>query len=158
MPTQEWGELFAASTIARKEADRALARRGLTVPQASVLGLLDTSGPMSITGIARMLMQESQSTTTLIDRMCAKGLVERVNGPGRRRAVLVKLSEKGERISETLRTTAPAFTERMFGVLSQRDRVTLAKILQRFNERNLERLHWEGDEAQRVIAEGRSNT
>ena len=141
MPTQEWAELYAAFTIMRKEASRALALRGLTVPQASVLGLLEENGaPLSISAIARTLMQESQSTTTLIDRMCAGGLVERVNDPGKRRAVLVKMTDKGERMYEILQTTAPAFTDEMFSVLSTRDRATLARILQRFVERNIRRL------------------
>jgi DNA-binding MarR family transcriptional regulator len=141
MPAQEWGELYAASTIAHKVASRKLAVRGLTIAQASVLGVIAENGaPLRMSEIARMLMQESQSVTTLVDRMCAKGLVDRVNGSARRRAVMVKMTDKGQRLYEVLATTTPAFTDEMFGVLSTRERATLARILQKFVEHNISRL------------------
>lgn len=113
----------------------------MTVPQASVLGLLgSTGGSLPITEIGKMLMLESQSTTALIDRMSAAGLVERVNDPRRRRAVLVKMTDKGARMNDILATRSPAFTDEMFGILSSKDRLTLAKLLHRLVEHNIKRL------------------
>ncbi len=113
----------------------------MTVAQASVIVLLSSTGqPRPISEIGRMLMQESQSTTTLIDRMCAKGLVERIKDPRNRHAVLVRMTDEGARMCEMVGTSLPPFTDEMFNVLSSEDRVALEELLWRFVERNIERL------------------
>ncbi len=87
-----------------------------------------------------MLTQESQSATTLVDRMCAVELVERVRDPGDRRVVLVQLTRNGDELYEILKATAPAFADEMFGVLSPEDRASLNDLLHKFVQRNLQRL------------------
>ncbi len=141
MPAEEWGLLWAAFTITRKVASRAIVVPGLTMPQASVLGVLGAAGrPLPVIEIARTLMQETQSTSTLVDRMCAKGFVERMKGPRNRHTVLVRMTEEGARILEILRASEPAFTDEMFSVLSREERATLAKLLLRLVEHNIRRL------------------
>jgi len=141
MPIEEWASLYTAYAIMHKECDRALSTRQLTVPQASVIGLLGTARrPLPVTRLARLLMQESQSATSLVDRMCAGGLVERVNDPHDRRVVLVQLTREGEQMFDILQSTAPAFTDEMFSVLSAEERATLQDLLQKFTLRNIQRL------------------
>ncbi len=142
MPIEEWAALYTAYAMMHKECDRALAVRGITVPQASVIGLLGLADrPLPVTRLARMLNQESQSATSLVDRMCAGGLVERVKDPVDRRVVLVQLTGKGNDMFKTLQTTAPAFTDEMFNVLPPDDRAKLNDLLRRFVQLNVERLH-----------------
>jgi MarR family transcriptional regulator, organic hydroperoxide resistance regulator len=139
MSIDEAGMLWAASMILRKEAKRGIPVPGLTMPQASLLGVLGGAGrPLTATEISRRLMQESQSTTMLVDRMCVNGLVERVKDPGNRHVVLIRLTEEGARISEILLAGMPGFTDDMFGVLSTEERATLRKLLLRFVERNIQ--------------------
>jgi DNA-binding MarR family transcriptional regulator len=141
MPIEEWATLYTAYAIMHKECDRALSDRKLTVPQASVIGLLGRAGqPLPVTKLARLLTQESQSATSLVDRMCAGGLVERVRDPHDRRVVLVRLTSKGQQMYAILRETAPAFNDDMFSVLSDGERVTLKELLQKFTRRNIQRL------------------
>ena len=72
---EEWASLYTAFAILRKETDRALLPWRLTVPQASVLALLAEAGsPLPVTRLARLLLQESPSVTSLVDRMCAGGM------------------------------------------------------------------------------------
>jgi DNA-binding MarR family transcriptional regulator len=141
MPIEEWASLYTAYAIMHKECDRALSPRGITVPQASVIGLLGRYGrPLPVSTIARLLTQESQSATSLVDRMCAAGLVERVDDPRDRRVVLVRLTREGERMFNVLRTTAPAFSDEMFSVLSPEERLALKDLLDKFVQRNTQRL------------------
>jgi DNA-binding MarR family transcriptional regulator len=141
MPIEEWATLYTAFAIMHKECDRALSARQLTVPQASVIGLLGRTGrPLPITRLARLLTQESQSATSLVDRMCAAGLVERVKDRYDRRVVLVGLTNKGRQMYEILESTAPAFTDEMFSVLSAEEREALYDLLRKFTRRNIERL------------------
>lgn len=141
VPIEEWAALYTAYALMHKECDRALSGRQLTVPQASVIGLLGTTGlPMPVTRLARLMMQESQSATSLIDRMCAGGLVKRVKDPRDRRVVLVRLTDKGREMYEILKVTAPAFSDEMFSVLSNEERAILQDLLQKFTRRNMRRL------------------
>jgi len=141
MPIEEWASLYTAYAMMHKECDRALSGRGLTVPQASVIGLLGVAGrPLPVTRLARLLTQESQSATSLVDRMCAVGLVERLNDPHDRRVVLVQLTNKGRDMYDVLRSTAPAFTDEMFSVLSTEERLTLKELLDKFVQRNVQRI------------------
>ncbi len=141
LPVEEWGVLYAAFMMAHKVADRTLAVWGLTVPQASVLGLLGAAGrPLQISEIGRTLMQENQSASTLVDRMCARGLVERIKDPRNRHLVLVRMTDEGARMHEILRTNLPVLADDdMFSVLSPEDRATLAKLLLKFVELNIQR-------------------
>jgi MarR family transcriptional regulator for hemolysin len=141
MPIEEWASLYTAYAIMHKECDRALLARQLTVPQASVIGLLGRAGrPLPVTRLGRLLTQESQSATTLIDRMCAGELVERVKDPHDRRVVLVRLTRKGRQMYNILRSTAPAFNDEMFSVLSSEERLVLKDLLQKFARRNIQRV------------------
>lgn len=138
---EEWASLYAAFAILRKETDRALLPWRLTVPQASVLALLAEAGsPLPVTRLARLLLQESPSVTSLVDRMCAGGLVERAKDRRDRRLVLVKLTRKGQRMHDSLRADAAAFNDELFGVLSRDERATLKDLLQKLAYRNIQRV------------------
>jgi DNA-binding MarR family transcriptional regulator len=106
-----------------------------------VIGLLGVAGrPLPVTRLARLLTQESQSATSLVDRMCAVALVERLSDPHDRRVVLVQLTDKGREMYDVLRSTAPAFTDEMFSVLSAEERQTLRELLDKFVQRNVQRI------------------
>lgn len=138
---EEWASLYAAFAILRKESERALSAWRLTVPQVSVLALLAEAGhPLAVTRLARLLLQESPSVTTLVDRMCEGGLVERVKDPRDRRKALVRLTDRGRQVHDDIRASAAAVSNELFGVLSDRDRATLKDLLLKFRQRNIQRL------------------
>ncbi|MBE3109774.1 MAG: MarR family transcriptional regulator [Acidobacteria bacterium] len=138
---EEWASLYTAFAILRKESDRALSPWRITVPQASVLALLTEAGrPLPVTRLARLLLQESPSVTSLVDRMCAGGLVERAKDPRDRRVVLVQLTSKGRQTHDAMRATATSFSDELFGVLSADERAILKGLLQKFAYRNIQRI------------------
>ncbi|MGD0114603.1 MAG: MarR family transcriptional regulator [Dehalococcoidia bacterium] len=138
---EEWAGLYAAFAILRKESERALSAWRLTVPQAAVLALLaEASGPLPITRLARLLLQESPSITTLVDRMCASGLVKRTKDPNDRRLVLIQLTAKGRHVHDEVRSHAIAVSDEMFGVLTDEERIALRRLLQKFGRANVKRL------------------
>lgn len=66
----------------------------VTMPQAKTLFLL-ADGPRRMSGIAKRLNVEMPSATTMIDRLVAKGLVERRQDPEDRRAVVCSITKAG---------------------------------------------------------------
>jgi len=143
---EEWASLYAAFTILRKETDRALSGGQGTLfprsfPQVAVLALLaEAERPLPVTRIARLLLQESSSVSNLVERMCERGLVERVKDPRDRRVVLVTLTDLGRRVHDDGRSSAAAVSNEFFGVLSVEERATLRDLLQKLTRRNIQRL------------------
>lgn len=137
----EWAALYTAYTIMRKETERTLARAKVTIPQAIVLVRLDEAGgqPLSVRTLARFLVQESPSVTTLLDRMCERGLVERLHDARDRRKVLIKLTDKGKETRESIRDLWREVREELFEVFTEEEREEFKALLQKFR-RNIRRL------------------
>jgi DNA-binding MarR family transcriptional regulator len=133
--------VYAVSAIMRKASDRALAPWGLTVAQAPVLVMLREAGrPVMITEVARRLLLETPSVTTMVDRLTERGLVERVKDPKDRRKTLVALTRKGKRLVETIREPGRQLEEEMFGALEPGERESLKTLLTKFRDANIGRI------------------
>jgi len=138
---EEWASLYAAFAILRKESERALSVWQVTVSQATVLGLLaEAAQPLSVGALAELMLLESPSVTSLVDRMCESGLVERLKDPHDRRKALIKLTNKGRKVYDDVRASAAAVSDELFGVLSDKKREALKLLLQEFTRRNIRRL------------------
>ena len=138
---EEWASLYAAFAILHKETERALSVWHVSVPQITVLGLLaEARQPLSVGKLAELMLLESPSVTSLVDRMCESGLVERLKDPHDRRKALVKLTNKGRKVHDDVRASAAAVSDELFGVLSDKKREALKLLLQEFTRRNIGRL------------------
>jgi DNA-binding MarR family transcriptional regulator len=94
--------LFLAK-ILRQDAERALASLDLKLWEYDVLSALRRQGPpfqLPATGLARASMLTSGAMTNRIDRLEARGLVQRGPDPADRRGVNVCLTDKGRRLTD----------------------------------------------------------
>ncbi|MGH8127115.1 MAG: MarR family winged helix-turn-helix transcriptional regulator [Gammaproteobacteria bacterium] len=111
-------------------AGRDLARsHDLTVPQLLCLRVLRDAGLLTAGTLATALSLSPQTVTGLLDRLHARGLIERTRSETDRRQVLIRLSERGEQL---LTTTIPSLQDRFverFGALPAARRRTLADAL-----------------------------
>ena len=92
----------------------------LTMPQAKTLFLL-AEEPMRMRGIAGRLGVEMPSATTMIDRLVVKGLVERRQDPGDRRAVVCSVTPAGRDAVEKFWSLRAARIESLADNLSDED-------------------------------------
>ncbi len=110
-----------------REANKRLAAIGLSIAQWDVLRNLAAYPDASLHELAQRTFQTDQSMGTLATRMTERGLIERVEGPGR--AVRHRLTAAGER----LRTEGAAMLDCVFaesiGTLSRDDLDTLYRLL-----------------------------
>ena len=139
---EEWSLLYIASVILRKESERAMAKWNVTIPQAIALTrFANNPEPITIKALARFLLQESPSVTTLVDRMCERGLLKRSYDPKDRRKVLVAPTAKGH---EVRRSTQDAWCEihaELFGALSLKERESFRELLRKFDTKNIEHIN-----------------
>lgn len=67
----------------------------MTMPQIKTLVLLERSGPLRMGNIATYLGRALSATTTVVDRLVEKELVDRAWDPSDRRVVICRLTDKG---------------------------------------------------------------
>ena len=85
----------AYESLAKHTADD-VARHGLTIPEFGVLEVLYHKGPLLLREVQKRVLVSSGGTTFLVDRLVAKGLVERRDCPADRRARYAALTPDGE--------------------------------------------------------------
>ncbi|MER8225633.1 MarR family winged helix-turn-helix transcriptional regulator [Streptomyces sp. NPDC094143] len=114
-----------------RTANTHLAELGLSLSQWDVLRHLHAQPDASLHALAVLTFQTDQSMGTLAGRMINRGLIERVDGPGR--AVRHRLTAEGER----LRLEGAAVVDRVMkdtlGVLTPEELATLHGLLLKAN-------------------------
>ncbi|WP_329024990.1 MULTISPECIES: MarR family transcriptional regulator [unclassified Streptomyces] len=112
-----------------EEYDQAAAAHSLTGAQARVLGLLSVE-PLPMRRIAQKLKCEPSNVTGIVDRLEARGLVERRPDPADRRVKLAAPTERGAATALQLRDALDFAREPLAG-LSDADRTVLRDLLRR---------------------------
>ena len=95
-----------AAVAAHSQAD--IARHGLTPAEFGVLEALLHKGPLLLGEVQKKILVTSGGVTYLVDRLAAKGLVERRRCEHDRRAYYAALTPTGE---ELIREIFPAHAE-----------------------------------------------
>ncbi|MBT2466764.1 MarR family transcriptional regulator [Streptomyces sp. ISL-66] len=112
-----------------EEYEHAAASHQLTGAQARVLNLLSLE-PTAMRKIAQKLKCEPSNVTGIVDRLEARGLVERRPDPADRRVKLAATTEEGLRTADRLRASLDFAREPLAG-LSTEERTALRDLLKR---------------------------
>ena len=94
---QLWVKMSRAHNAVAAHAAADIARHGMTLAEFGILEALYHRGPLLLGEVQRRILVSSGGITFLVDRLTAKGLVERRQCPGDKRARYVELTPKGER-------------------------------------------------------------
>lgn len=102
----------------------------LTPPQLLTLRRLDADAAVRMSEVARWLACDASNVTGIIDRLEARGFVERRSAPDDRRVKLLALTERGRAVRDELdaRMAVPPVE---LAALSATDRRALRDILRR---------------------------
>ncbi|QES41445.1 MarR family transcriptional regulator [Streptomyces venezuelae] len=111
------------------EYEEAAAGHALTGAQARVLGLLSLE-PMPMRRIAQKLKCEPSNITGIVDRLAARGLVERRPDAADRRVKLAAPTAEGARVARSLRESLD-FAREPLAELSREERLVLRGLLRR---------------------------
>ncbi|MFC9929601.1 MarR family winged helix-turn-helix transcriptional regulator [Streptomyces sp. NPDC127190] len=117
--------------VARYHADydEAAAAHALTGAQAKLLSLLALA-PLPMRKLAHKLKCEPSNVTGIVDRLEARGLVERRPDPGDRRVKLAAATDEGRRVARELRDGLH-FAREPLAALSETERLKLRDLLHR---------------------------
>jgi DNA-binding MarR family transcriptional regulator len=128
--TMEVVELIG-DVVARfyQDYEEAAADHTLTGAQARLLSLLSLE-PLPMRKLAQKLKCEPSNVTGIVDRLEARGLVERRPDPADRRVKLAAATEEGRRVARSLRESLRFAREPLAG-LSDEERTALRGLLRR---------------------------
>jgi DNA-binding MarR family transcriptional regulator len=104
-------------------------RMGLEASELAALEHLQAAGPMTHKRLGERLSKSPGAITAMIDRLEARGYVERIPNPEDRRSALVRITRRG--IEESLRHLWP-YIEDMKNVeegFSEEERAVVARFL-----------------------------
>jgi DNA-binding MarR family transcriptional regulator len=121
--------LFATARRLRREYGAALLEADVTPSQARALRHIGESGSLRPSVLAERLHIAARSATEVVDALEARGLVERAPDPDDRRATLVRPTAAAHSELAEVDRVRREQSERFLGVLTDRDRKTLDRIL-----------------------------
>ena len=124
-----WVIMSRAHAAVANHAAADVSRHGLTLAEFGILEALYHRGPMLLGEVQKRILVSSGGITFLVDRLTAKGLVERRSCQHDRRARYAALTEKGTAlVAEIFPTHAAVVTRAMSGV-SVEDQQACAELL-----------------------------
>jgi MarR family transcriptional regulator, organic hydroperoxide resistance regulator len=86
---------FEIGMVQRGKVAAALGRLGISLAQAHALRLLDPEEPMPMSALAERLFCDASNVTGIVDRLEARGLVERRSAEGDRRVKALGITPAG---------------------------------------------------------------
>ncbi len=126
-----WLVLWKAFAAVRAHAERHIQSLGLCLSDFGVLEALLHKGPMPVNTIGSLIRLTSGSITAAVDRLEKKGLVERHNDPGDRRARVVHLTPAGLELISKAFADHEAAMERATSGLSAGERAQAVELLKK---------------------------
>jgi DNA-binding MarR family transcriptional regulator len=121
--------------LARDRLNRGLSRStGISEGDLYALELLEASGGMTPSELARRLGMSSGAATFLVDRLERAGWVVREPNPDDRRSTLVRLSSKASALGRRELGAYESEIAAALGDLSPRDAAAVARFLERAAE------------------------
>ncbi|MCW5822414.1 MAG: MarR family transcriptional regulator [Cyanobacteria bacterium TGS_CYA1] len=124
-----WLLLWKTARAVETYAHRRIQLLELGVSDFGVLEALLHKGDLPINALGSKVLLTSSSMTAAVDRLESQGLVERKNDPNDRRARLVSLTPKGQKLIERAFKTHAKDMEQIMSPLSEQERNTLITLL-----------------------------
>ena len=115
--------------IVRKDSRK----HGLNLNEFAVLELLLNKGPQPIQQIKEKILIASSSTTYLVDKLCDKGLVERIVDSQDRRVIYASLTPSGKELIERIFPSHAQLITKSFDKLDDEELEQLRYLLKKLN-------------------------
>jgi MarR family 2-MHQ and catechol resistance regulon transcriptional repressor len=126
-----WIKLARSFSVFNKRVISQIRSFGLTQAQFSVLECLNHLGPLTIGELCTKMLVSGGNMTVVIDNLEKQELVERVPSKEDRRAIQVKLTEKGEKLIEQIFPQHARYIAQMASVLTPQEQEHLSRLLKK---------------------------
>lgn len=123
--------LMRTSDVIHRYFEGAVASQGITIQQYNVLRILRGAGERGLPTleIAKRMVERAPGITRLIDRMAAKGWVDRVRCTEDRRVVYCRITDEGLTLLTRLDEPVAAADDAALAMLTEEDQRQLIRLL-----------------------------
>ena len=100
---------------------------GISPQQYNILRILNgTNEPLKVQVIKERMIDRSPNATRLMDKLCAKKLIERIPCPGDRRVVHINITVKGKQL---LNDISDNFNDDILKNITENEAIQLSELL-----------------------------
>ena len=100
---------------------------GISPQQYNILRILNGSNePLKVQVIKDRMIERSPNATRLMDKLCAKNLIERIPCPGDRRVVHITITDKGKKL---LNDISDNFNDEILKNINESEATQLSDLL-----------------------------
>jgi DNA-binding MarR family transcriptional regulator len=131
---QAWTTISQAAIALERAVDARLRPFNLNSSQGVALLVLAEHGPQRMSYLARYLLQQTQTTTDLVDRLERRNLVRRIRHETDRRVVLVEISDEGRALVKNISNAIWSVGHEAFGGLRETDLTRVTETLRRVRD------------------------
>ena len=129
VPLHLWVVLARAFNAVERHSRASIARFGVGTTEFGVLEVLYHKGELPVREVQQRILVESSSTTYVVDKLCARGLVRRRRGETDRRVILLSLTPAGGRLIRRIFPPHARAMRRAVAALSPRDQGRAVRLL-----------------------------
>lgn len=126
-----WVKLARCFNTVSKASFDDIKSYNLTGPQFAALETLGHLGPMTIGKLSKKQLVTGGNMTLVIDNLEKENLVERVFDKSDRRSITVKLTQKGEKLFNTIFIKHAKKMEEVMNVLTEAEQIELGNLLRK---------------------------
>jgi MarR family 2-MHQ and catechol resistance regulon transcriptional repressor len=126
-----WVKLARASQTFTKRTAEQIRTFNLTEPQFGVLEALGHLGPLTLGELSRKRLVSGGNITCVIDNLEREQLVERVPSEHDRRAIVARLTHKGENLFDEIFVKHAEYVVELSSVLTETEQQELSKLLKK---------------------------
>ena len=126
-----WIKLARSFSVFNKRIVDQIRSFGLTQAQFSVLECLGHLGPLTIGQICKKMLVTGGNMTVVIDNLVKQDLVERVPSQTDRRAIEIKLTEKGRELFDRIFPQHARYVAQIASVLTPQEQEHLSRLLKK---------------------------
>ena len=126
-----WIKLARSFSVFNKRIVDQIRTFGLTQAQFSVLECLGHLGPLTIGQICKKMLVTGGNMTVVIDNLVKQDLVERVPSQTDRRAIEIKLTEKGRELFDRIFPQHARYVAQIASVLTPQEQEHLSRLLKK---------------------------
>lgn len=130
-----WVIMSRAHTAVATHAAADVQRHGLTLAEFGILEALYHRGPMLLGEVQKRILVSSGGITFLVDRLAAKGLVERRSCETDRRARYAALTPKGQELVAEIFPAHAAVVKQAMAGISAEEQERVAELLRDMGRR-----------------------
>ena len=129
-----WVKLARAFSTFNKKSIENIRSFDLTQSQFSVLEVLGHLGPMKIGDVCDKMLVSGGNMTLILDNLEKLELIERVFSKEDRRAINVRLTEKGQNLFDNIFNVHAEFIDGRMSVLSKEEQKQLGALLKKLGK------------------------